>query len=833
MAGEPDSAVGQREVQNKARQYWPYYAIVAGVLLGGASPVLIKLLLNSGLTGPMIVALRYVLAMGILLPAAFWPSSARPTAPPTRRDWIALIAMGVLSSGIGSLLFVKAVDLASAGVVNALSKMQPIFVALLAYFALRERISSLRFSLIGMMVLAGILIAWGEFNVGAAEHTLANRLLGDVLGLGAGVARAVAEILGKRCVRRFRARTVAAMRFGAGLVVTGTVVIASGGLSLLPGLTAHQIALLIVLGVLCSAVSMALYYWGLRDVEAHVAASLRLLGAVVTVVLSVLILHDTFNPFHVAGISILLFGAYLIVVRTTRSSLLDQFRALGVDAGVVPDAPELGADRRPVPMGLKLKIAIFAVFLILATVLPTSVLSIRHTTKVIEEEVRLTMAKTASTIGALAQVPLRPSWQTYQQYVETVARSQIRGKAYSIEIVYIAVLDRAGNIRAFAFNPDVLELRDSRGRSFRSGDLRGAAGLLDMAEAGELGAKGVLRATAVLRPQTGDEVQGRIDVGYKKSIAQQAINRIRNRDSLLALLLTSLGILLAIWLAGSITGPLERLTAAMRRVQRGDLEVSVIPETRDEVGLLGQSFNEMVEGLRKKVFLENTLRRYVSLQVAEQIIAEGRDFFAPQRRKVTVMFADLRGFTPLAEQLKPEEVFEMLNEYFGIMVESIFKYDGMIDKYMGDCVMAVWGAWREEEQDDALRAVLAALEMRRALRRLNKERERAGKKRITAGAGINTGVVTAGSLGASTETITQWEYAVIGDHVNVAQRLESKTDGYQIFISQSTYEEVKEHVIVEQMPPMALKGKRVAVPVYAVIGLQGEPDGAHEHEPLD
>jgi adenylate cyclase len=173
----------------------------------------------------------------------------------------------------------------------------------------------------------------------------------------------------------------------------------------------------------------------------------------------------------------------------------------------------------------------------------------------------------------------------------------------------------------------------------------------------------------------------------------------------------------------------------------------------------------------------------------------------------------------------------MLNEYFGIMVEAIFKYDGMIDKYMGDCVMAVWGAWREEEQDDALRAVLAAMEMQSQLRALNADREARGRPRIIAGAGINTGYVAAGSLGAATETVTQWEYAVIGDNVNLAQRIEAQTDGYQVIISEPTYEEVREHVTVRKLAPLRLKGRRDTVAVYLVTGLAGGPPMPEEPAP--
>ena len=797
---------------------WPYYLIVLGVVFGGASPVLTKLLLREGLPGPTLVAIRYAVAVLVLMPAGLYRPTAGAVSPPTRRDWVGLILVGVFGSGVGALLFVAAVDLSSAGMANALSKTQPLFVAFLAYHALRERISSVRWTLIGVMVAAAVLIAWGEYHVGGVEDTLGRRILGDVLALGAGLARALAEIIGKRSLEHFAPRTVTLARFGVGLLFTGLFGVATGAFSDLTALSSGRVwALLVGLGVGCTALSTALHYQGLRHVEAHVAASLRLLGAVVTVILSVWVLGEQFNPFHVAGISVLLFGAYLIVVRTARMETTERVRE--VERAASRHAQE--AEVFPVQVSLKLKIAVFAVAMIVLTMFTNLFLSVQHTTKVVENEIRLTMAQIASHIGALAQVSRRPDWTTYQQFIDRVVASKIAGEEYSVEIVYIAVLDAAGHVNAFAYNPEVMELRDGRGRIFRSGDLQGGQGLLAMSESGSLDARGLVRTTAHLG-SAGGGPRGTVEVAYRKSIAAQAINRIRSRECFLALLLVMLGIVIAVWLAGNITRPLERLTTAMRRLQRGDLDVSVLVETNDEVGLAATTLNDAIGGLRKKVFLENTLRRYVSVQVAERIIAEGRDFFEPARRRVTVMFADLRGFTPLAEDMSPEQIFEMLNEYFGIMVEAIFKYDGMIDKYMGDCVMAVWGAWREEEQDDALRAVLAAMEMQSQLRALNAIREQQGKPRIIAGAGINTGYVAAGSLGAATETITQWEYAVIGDNVNLAQRIESQTNGYQVIISQPTYEEVKEYVTVRALPPLQLKGRREMVPVYLVTGVAGE-----------
>jgi HAMP domain-containing protein len=203
---------------------------------------------------------------------------------------------------------------------------------------------------------------------------------------------------------------------------------------------------------------------------------------------------------------------------------------------------------------------------------------------VLENEIRITMAQTASYMGALTQVPQPPSRATYQQFIERVVGTKIIGEDYSVEIVYVAYVGPEGQVLNFAYNPQAMELRDPQGAVFRSRDLNGARELLAQAESKSLVSQGLVHATAYLggSPDTGEREL--VDVGYRRAIAAQAVNRLRSRDSFLALALIGLGIVLAIRLAGPITGPVERLTAAMRRVQRGDLEVSVLPETTDEIG---------------------------------------------------------------------------------------------------------------------------------------------------------------------------------------------------------------------------------------------------------
>ncbi|MEO0811409.1 MAG: adenylate/guanylate cyclase domain-containing protein, partial [Myxococcota bacterium] len=176
---------------------------------------------------------------------------------------------------------------------------------------------------------------------------------------------------------------------------------------------------------------------------------------------------------------------------------------------------------------------------------------------------------------------------------------------------------------------------------------------------------------------------------------------------------------------------------------------------------------------------------------------------------VTVMFADIRGFTRLTEQTPANEVVEMLNDYFDAMVETVFRHEGMLDKYIGDALMALWGR-PESRADDAQRAVRAAYDMRRALEQLNRERIRLGSDPIRIGIGLATGTCVAGAMGAR----RRLEYTVIGDAVNLASRLAGLAEPGQILCDRETQDRIQERGA--QLPPTPVKGKQKQVTIYSL-----------------
>jgi adenylate cyclase len=218
--------------------------------------------------------------------------------------------------------------------------------------------------------------------------------------------------------------------------------------------------------------------------------------------------------------------------------------------------------------------------------------------------------------------------------------------------------------------------------------------------------------------------------------------------------------------------------------------------------------------LEREAVTRERFQRLLSPQIAQQVI-EGKVEIKKggEARNTTVLFSDIRGFTAMSERAAPQVIVDMLNEYFELMVEVIFKYEGTLDKFVGDEIMALFGA-PVSHPDDPARAVRTALEMKQVLSQLNAVRRHRGDPELAIGIGINTGEVVAGYLGSSKAL----EYTVIGDTVNTGARLCSLAKGGEIIISHSTYEQVADLFDVVELPPTPVKGKSQALRIYNVIG---------------
>jgi adenylate cyclase len=225
----------------------------------------------------------------------------------------------------------------------------------------------------------------------------------------------------------------------------------------------------------------------------------------------------------------------------------------------------------------------------------------------------------------------------------------------------------------------------------------------------------------------------------------------------------------------------QRLAAGARRIEAGDYQQSVAIPLHDEIGALAQAFNGMAKGLAEKERVRNLLGKVVSPEVASELL-KGDIELGGEEREVTVLFSDVRGFTSLCEGQSPKQVLSLLNDYFSAITAVIEANGGVVDKFIGDAVMALFGA-PVAQADSAERALRTAFGMEQALVKVNADFAARGLPPLAIGIGINTGKVVAGNMGSP----SRLNYTVIGDGVNLASRLEglTKQHGATIIVSEA------------------------------------------------
>jgi adenylate cyclase len=221
---------------------------------------------------------------------------------------------------------------------------------------------------------------------------------------------------------------------------------------------------------------------------------------------------------------------------------------------------------------------------------------------------------------------------------------------------------------------------------------------------------------------------------------------------------------------------------------------------------------QLTERVRREAVKLSNFQRYFAPNLAQQIAnQEGEVKLGGTKRPVVVFFSDIRGFTPMSEEMLPDDIARLLTEYFTEMVEIVFKHGGTLDKFMGDAIMALWGAPIAHE-DDPDRAMRVALEMLTVLDQLNAKWESEGRRRVQIGIGVNFGEVFAGNIGSE----QRLEYTVIGDAVNIAKRLCDKAGPGDILVSEDFRQALKAPPPLERLDALPLKGKAKAVQVYRV-----------------
>ncbi len=287
----------------------------------------------------------------------------------------------------------------------------------------------------------------------------------------------------------------------------------------------------------------------------------------------------------------------------------------------------------------------------------------------------------------------------------------------------------------------------------------------------------------------------------------------------------TLGLFFAILVSGGITQPVRRLLEGTREVEAGRLDGTVAVTTRDEIGQLSAAFNRMVEQLRQNERVRETFGRYIDPKIVEGLVDRpALALTEGQRRVMTVLFCDMKGFTSLSEGVTPQGLVKVMNCYLSIMSEPIREQRGIIDKYIGDAIMAYWGPPFVDEKEQAHLACLAAIEMTGRIARLRKELpELLGVRSIPIECDLRIGIATGEALVGSIGSEFMMSYTVMGDTVNLASRLENanKLYGSRALVSEATIAAAGAGIESREIDRVIVAGQTQPQNVYEIMGRKG------------
>src|SRR5262245_62063635 len=344
---------------------------------------------------------------------------------------------------------------------------------------------------------------------------------------------------------------------------------------------------------------------------------------------------------------------------------------------------------------------------------------------------------------------------------------------------------------------------------------------------------GVARATGIYRDERGTWITafapvpapdghpaGIIVVDYPVEIYLDRLQELRRAVVQGALAGGVMSLVVGLLFARHLTRPLVALTRGVARVAGGDLSETLAVRSRDEIGRLTDAFNEMITGLRQRDFIRDTFGRYVSPEVARAILESPEGLrLGGEKRVITVLMSDLRGYTRFAEQGDPAWVMDVLNGYLARMTDLIVGHEGTVNEFMGDGIVAVFGA-PVAHPDHAERAAAAALAMQRAMVDINASHGARGLPHFEMGIGLNTGEAVVGNIGSEQRA----KYTVVGAAVNLAARVESATVGGQVFMSEGTRERIRDLAQIADTISVELKGLTEPLVLYDLVGLGGRFD---------
>lgn len=325
-----------------------------------------------------------------------------------------------------------------------------------------------------------------------------------------------------------------------------------------------------------------------------------------------------------------------------------------------------------------------------------------------------------------------------------------------------------------------------------------------------------------------DVVAGHVVVTMSRAALDKSTRSATQSILFASLVVLVIGGIMTVFLSRRLSKPIHDLMDASRALEAGQHHFRFNERRNDEIGNLMSSFNRYAEGMERSNQMESTLSRYLSPSVARQIITgNGPVQLGGQRVSASVLFADIVGFTGMAEGMSPEEVAKLLNSYFAHIVRACEMHQGMVDKYIGDCAMLVFGV-PQADPEHCFHGITCALTVMRLIAMENELRERQGQSPVRFRLGLNSGEMMAGNMGSQ----ERMEYTVVGDAVNLASRLSSAADGGQIVITEQVYNlpEIHERFVARKHRSIRLRGIQHPVTTYVIDDVLPAYKGGFERQ---
>jgi adenylate cyclase len=282
------------------------------------------------------------------------------------------------------------------------------------------------------------------------------------------------------------------------------------------------------------------------------------------------------------------------------------------------------------------------------------------------------------------------------------------------------------------------------------------------------------------------------------------------------------------WSTKPVATSIGEISEAAARVENGDYEVSLREDRSDEIGQLKRRFNKMIRGLKQRDLIERTFGRYVDKSIAKELMSRPEALrMGGEKHVVTILMADLRGFTKVAEKLQPEEVIRMVNRYFGAMIDVIDRHRGIIVDFFGDSILVFFNGMDGDVASRAVDAVNCAVEMQQELAQVSQRNQAEGLPRLSMGIGVHTGEVVIGNIGSEARA----KYGIVGSPVNETNRIQSVAEGGVIMISEQTREQLDGRIALGPKCRACLKGLEGDRDLYRVLGVDGQQsiDGEIAH----